>query len=126
MKRSLPTPSIRDIKRLYLSGNPVPFPSTTKFFNLVYLELAMCSLTALPSSFASLVPNVRTLNLNFNFLDSIEPIAGMERLSKLSIVGARLGKCRGVVEVLRTLPELESVDLRFVLPPPSSLPHGED
>ena len=83
----------------------------------------MCSLTALPSSFALLVPNVRTLNLNFNFLDSIEPIAGMERLRKLSVVGARLGKCRGVIQVLTTLPELKSVDLRSVLPP-SSL-HGE-
>lgn len=48
---------VRDVKRLYLSGNPLPssFPSE-KFFNLVYLELAMCQLTSLPADFASVVP----------------------------------------------------------------------
>lgn len=106
-------PTIRDVKRLYLSGNPLPssFPSE-KFFNLTYLELAMCQLTALPFDLASLVPNVRTLNLDFNFLESLEPLSGLTRLGKLSVVGARLGKVRPVVKVLESLVELESLDMR--------------
>ena len=106
-------PSIRDVKRLYLSGNPLPlsFPSE-KFFNLTYLELAMCQLTSLPTDIANLVPNVRVLNLDFNFLDNLEPLFGLSRLAKLSVVGARLGKVRPVVHVLESLVELESLDLR--------------
>lgn len=104
---------IQDVKRLYLSGNPIPtsFPSEN-FYNLVYLELAMCQLTSLPADFAAVIPNVRVLNLNFSFLDDLEPLAGLTRLKKLSVMGARLNKCRPVAAVLGTLSELESVDLR--------------
>ncbi|GAA5826499.1 hypothetical protein JCM5353_003027 [Sporobolomyces roseus] len=111
---TLAMPHIRDVKRLYLSGNPLPssFPSE-KFFNLTYLELAMCQLTSLPPNLASLVPNVRTLNLDFNFLESLEPLRGLTRLGKLSVVGARLNKVRPVVGVLESLVELESLDMRM-------------
>jgi Leucine-rich repeat (LRR) protein len=112
--RTLVMSHVRDVKRLYLSGNPIPtsFPSE-KFFNLVYLELAMCQLTSLPANLASVVPNVRVLNLNFNFLEDLSPLVGLTRLTKLTILGARLSKCRPVVTVLGTMPELESVDLRY-------------
>ncbi|GAA6054530.1 hypothetical protein JCM3770_005831 [Rhodotorula araucariae] len=110
----LPMPHIRDVKRLYLSGNPLPssFPSE-KFYNLVYLELAMCQLTSLPADFASVVPNVRVLNLDFNFIHDLAPLTGLTRLTRLSVVGARLGKARPVAAVLARLSELESVDLRM-------------
>lgn len=106
---------VRDVKRLYLSGNPLPssFPSE-KFFNLVYLELAMCQLTSLPADFASVVPNVRVLNLDHNFVGNLSPLAGLTRLNKLSVVGARISKARPLAGVLATLAELESVDLRCV------------
>lgn len=111
---------IRDVKRLYLSGNPIPstFPSE-KFFNLVYLELAMCQLTSLPANLASVVPNVRVLNLNLNFLEGLAPLEGLTRLSKLTIVGARLSKCRPVAAVLSSMTELEELDLRWVSAFPS-------
>lgn len=107
---------IRDVKRLYLSGNPIPaaFPSE-KFFNLVYLELAMCQLVTLPEHFASLVPNLRALNLNFNFLEDLTPLTGLSRLNKLTVVGARLSKCRTISNVLRSMPELHYLDLRYVI-----------
>ncbi|GAA5931005.1 hypothetical protein JCM1841_005454 [Sporobolomyces salmonicolor] len=106
----------RDVKRLYLSGNPLPssFPSgNEQFFNLVYLELAMCQLTSLPANLAALVPNVRVLNLDYNFVDNLEPLRGLARLHKLSVVGNRLTKARPVVGVSASLAELESVDLRM-------------
>lgn len=104
---------VRDIKRFYLSGNPVPtsFPSE-KFFNLVYLELAMCQITVLPDNLSSVVPNVRTLNLSHNFIEDLSPLSGLTRLNNLTMIGARIGKCRPITQVLSTMPELESVDLR--------------
>ncbi|GAA5867490.1 hypothetical protein JCM8547_007523 [Rhodosporidiobolus lusitaniae] len=111
---TLSMPHIRDVKRLYLSGNPLPssFPSE-KFFNLVYLELAMCQLTSLPANLASVVPNVRVLNLDYDFIDDLAPLAGLTRLAKLSVVGARLAKARPVAVVLSSLVELETVDFRM-------------
>lgn len=107
--------NVRDVKRLYLSGNPVPasFPSE-KFFNLVYLELAMCQLTSLPGNLSESVPNVRVLNLNFNFIEDLTPLKGLTRLKKLTVLGARLSSCRAIVEVISTMPELESIDFRYV------------
>ncbi|KAJ7465311.1 hypothetical protein FB451DRAFT_1340797 [Mycena latifolia] len=59
---------VRDAKRLYLSGNALSanFLSSA-CYNLVYLELANCRLTALPPGLAALAPNLRALNLNYNF-----------------------------------------------------------
>lgn len=107
---------LRDVKRLYLSGNPIPssFPSE-KFFNLVYLELAMCQLSTLPPNLAAVVPNVRVLNLNFNFLQDLQPLKGLTRVTKLTVVGGRLAKCRPVASVLGTMGELEELDLRLVV-----------
>ncbi|KAI5475630.1 leucine-rich repeat protein [Pseudohyphozyma bogoriensis] len=129
---SLSMKPVRDVKRLYLSGNPIPpsFPSE-KFFNLTYLELAMCGLTTLPADMASLIPNVRQLNLNFNFIDDLSPLAGLTRLQKLTAIGARLSKYRPVAEVLGTMSELESVDLRMnpltlAFYPPLVLQQGDD
>lgn len=115
LNRTICMSDVRDVKRLYLSGNPVPtsFPSE-KFFNLVYLELAMCQLTELPPNLAELVPNVRVLNLNFNFIEDLAPLEGLTRLRRLSVLGARLSSCRAIVEILSTMPELESIDLRYV------------
>ncbi|KAK4046693.1 Protein nud1 [Microbotryomycetes sp. JL201] len=129
---------VRDIRRLYLSGNPLPraFPSE-KFFNLVYLELAMCQITTLPADLANVIPNVRVLNLNFNFVEELEPLAGLTRLTSLSVVGARLSKVRSVAAVLASMQELQTCDLRmnpltlafyppFISPPSVAMPsHAE-
>ncbi|KAK4048161.1 Protein nud1 [Microbotryomycetes sp. JL221] len=129
---------VRDVRRLYLSGNPLPtsFPSE-QFFNLVYLELAMCQIMNLPPALASIIPNVRVLNLDYNFFDDLSALRGLTRLTSLSVVGARLDKVRPVVDVLGTMLELESCDLRmnpltlsfyppFISPPTVVLPcHAE-
>ena len=106
---------IRDVKRLYLSGNPIPlsFP-TERFYNLVYLELAMCQLESLPQDLAALLPNVRAINLNFNFITDLSPLMGLTRLRKVEVVGARLSKFRGLKEVVSSWPEIETVDFRCV------------
>lgn len=107
---------IRDLRRFYLSGNALSaaFPSE-RFYNLTYLELAMCQLDRLPDDLAALVPNVRTLDLSHNPISSLGPLRGLVRLQKLVAVGTRVNKCRPLLGLLPTLLELEEFDLRFVL-----------
>lgn len=132
---------MRDVKRLYLSGvflslagrgragantdwayagNPNPFPLTAPAqacYNLVYLELAACRLTTLPAGLAALIPNVRVLNLNYNFLGSEEVVrglAGLSRLRKLTIVGGRMRGTKGVIRMLRGMADIEMLDFRYV------------
>ncbi|EGG09029.1 uncharacterized protein MELLADRAFT_77162 [Melampsora larici-populina 98AG31] len=111
---SLPMKQFRDVKRLYLGGNPIPsaFPSQ-RFYNLVYLELAMCQCKTLPSDLAKVMPNVRSVNLNYNFLTDLDALVGLTRLQKLTVVGSRLKEFgRRLIKVLESLPELELLDLR--------------
>ncbi|KAJ7645652.1 hypothetical protein DFH06DRAFT_1212043 [Mycena polygramma] len=96
---------VRDAKRLYLSGNPLPanFLSAA-CYNLVYLELANCRLATLPANLSTLAPNLRALNLNYNFLED------------LSVVGARLKvskRYEEIIRVVRCLPEVEVLDFRM-------------
>ncbi|KAG8981599.1 hypothetical protein FRB93_008526 [Tulasnella sp. JGI-2019a] len=117
--------SVRDIKRLYLSGNALPahlFVSSSPLYNLVYLELASCRLTSLPNNLAACVPNLRVLNLNYNFLTGEDIVrslttsggGGIKRLRKLTAVGGRVKSWKGVVgKLLRGLGELEVLDFRM-------------
>ncbi|KAH7103775.1 hypothetical protein BKA62DRAFT_602739, partial [Auriculariales sp. MPI-PUGE-AT-0066] len=105
---------IRDVKRLYLSANPLPTHFLQEAcFSVVYLELAACRLESLPSDMAQLVPNVRVLNLNYNFLLDLSPLAGLSRMRKLTIIGSRLQSARNVLRVLRSMPDLEMTDFRM-------------
>lgn len=128
------------VKRLYVSGEPfIPYsiPSVppggmiTDFFvgnkldshffphslpNLLYLEAAACSLSTLPSNFANCMSNLKILNLNYNFLSSLDGLGGLRKLRKLTVVGCRLGgKEKGLVQSLRGLQGLEELDLRYVV-----------
>ena len=96
-----------------LPGNPLP----TTFFNqachsLVYIEMAACKLSSLPPSFSSFAPNVRSLNLNYNFFSDVTNLGGLAHLTKLSVVGSRLEATKPVMRMLKTLPRLEMLDLR--------------
>ncbi|KAJ7366542.1 hypothetical protein DFH08DRAFT_834757 [Mycena albidolilacea] len=105
---------VRDAKRLYLSGNALPanFLSAA-CYNLVYLELANCRLATLPPGLATLTPNLRALNLNYNFLEDVRGLEGLARLRKLSVVGARLKGTKEIIRVVRGLPEVEVLDFRM-------------
>ncbi|KAK7048103.1 hypothetical protein R3P38DRAFT_2867383 [Favolaschia claudopus] len=105
---------VRDAKRLYLSGNTLPANFlTAACYNLVYLELANCGLTTLPVGLATLAPNLRALNLNYNFLEDVRGLEGLARLRKLSVVGARLKGTKEIIRVVRGLVEAEVLDFRM-------------
>ncbi|KAG8733161.1 hypothetical protein FRC11_008304 [Ceratobasidium sp. 423] len=105
---------IRDVKRLYLSGNPLdPGFLEVPCYNLVYLELAACRLSTLPSDLCRLVPNLRVLNLNYNFLSDARPLGGLMRLRKLTVIGSRLKATKPLLRSLQSMKELEMLDFRM-------------
>ncbi|OSD02453.1 hypothetical protein PYCCODRAFT_1367524 [Trametes coccinea BRFM310] len=113
---------VRDVKRLYLSGNPLkPGFLSEPCYNLVYLELAACRLIQLPTDFARMVPNVRVLNLNYNFLEDPSALRGLTRLRKLTIIGSRIKGAKQLVGVLRGMSDMEMIDFRRVLMNPCTL-----
>jgi len=84
-------------------------------YNLVYLELAACRLTGLPKGMARLLPNLRVLNLNYNFLEDIRGLEGLTRLQKLTIIGSRLKNSKPLIRLLEHMPDMEMLDFRLVL-----------
>jgi hypothetical protein len=61
-----------------------------------------------------LVPNLRVLNLNYNFLEDIQALEGLTRLRKLSIIGSRVQGTRALIRVVQRMPEAEMFDFRQV------------
>jgi hypothetical protein len=72
----------------------------------------MCQLFSLPANLSSAIPNVRVLNLNYNFIDDLGPLVGLSRLKRLTVLGARLGKCRHLADVVGSMKEIELLDVR--------------
>ncbi|KAJ7600466.1 hypothetical protein C8J56DRAFT_910325 [Mycena floridula] len=92
---------VRDVKRLYLSGNPLGNGFLSEAcYNLLYVELAACRLSSLPDDLAQLIPNVR-------------PLEGLTRLRKLTIIGSRLQGTKGLIRLLQRMPDLEMLDFRM-------------
>ena len=61
-----------------------------------------------------MVPNVRVLNLNYNFLEDPRPLDGLTRLRKLTIIGSRIKGAKQLIRMLRGMRDIEMVDFRYV------------
>ncbi|KAF4617395.1 hypothetical protein D9613_006011 [Agrocybe pediades] len=108
------TRDVRDVKRLYLSGNPLESDFLVEpCYNLVYLEVAGCRLSGLPEGMARLLPNLRVLNLNYNFLEDVRGLEGLTRLQKLTVIGSRLKHTKPLIRLVQKMPELEMLDFRW-------------
>jgi Leucine-rich repeat (LRR) protein len=98
-----------------LPGNPLKRDFLNEAcYNVVYLELAACRLTALPEGMSRMVPNLRVLNLNYNFLEDVRPLEGLTRLQKLTIIGSRLKNTKPLIRLLENMPDVEMLDFRYV------------
>jgi hypothetical protein len=107
------TSSLRELHTLCLSQNHVPTLSIPHDFSSIrHLELASCGLHTLPDDFGLSIPNLRTLNLNFNAIKDIRPLLNIKRLDTLLLVGTRLSRLRKTAAVLSKLTALETLDLR--------------
>ncbi|GAC96262.1 protein phosphatase regulatory subunit [Pseudozyma hubeiensis SY62] len=129
-----PADQLRDIRRLFLSGNAFPQGISTtsearkpiassltaqpplvqplRFLNLVYLELSACQLMQLPADLAQVAPNLRSLNLDHNLISTLPSLEGMQRLKRLSLVGCRVKKSKSIITAVRGLSELQVLDCR--------------
>ncbi|KAF8606728.1 L domain-like protein [Ceratobasidium sp. AG-I] len=106
--------SVRDIKRMYLSGNPLePGFLDVPCYNLIYLEVAACRLSTLPAELSRLIPNIRVLNLNYNFLSDARPLDGLVRLRKLTMIGSRIKATKPLMRSLQSMKEIEMLDFRM-------------
>ncbi|PNH45041.1 hypothetical protein VD0004_g2727 [Verticillium dahliae] len=102
-----------EVRKLFLSGNYIgQFEPQVDFLNLQLLELANCGLQSLPENLGQLMPNLRSLNLNFNAIADISPLRFIPRLKKLLMAGNRLANSTQVTEVVTEFPHLSKLDLR--------------
>jgi protein NUD1 len=105
--------SAYEVRKLFLSGNYLgSFNPRVDFLNLQLLELANCGLQELPENMGQLMPNLRSLNLNFNAISHLTPLRFIPRLKKLLAVGNRLADSTAAIEILTEFPHLTLLDLR--------------
>lgn len=83
---------------------------------LRYLEMAACRFSSWPN--LKSMPLLEVLNVNYNFLETLQGLIGAEALRKVMIVGNRL--CEGVEEMAGCMEGLrvEELDLRYVTSQP--------
>ncbi|KAH8677777.1 hypothetical protein BX600DRAFT_376440 [Xylariales sp. PMI_506] len=105
--------SAYEVRKLFLSGNLLTaFEPRVDFLNLQYLEMANCGLQSLCEGFGQLMPNLRTLNLNFNAIEDLGPLRYIPRLKKILVAGNRLADAKATTRLLAEFPHLSKLDLR--------------
>ncbi|KAJ5568041.1 hypothetical protein N7450_010527 [Penicillium hetheringtonii] len=98
--------SVKDIRKVFMSSNklsPACLSPSSPLLRLQLLDLAGCTLNALPVEFAANYPNLKVLNLNFNSITELEPLVGMNCLARLMVVNNRLSRMRRVCQILSRL-----------------------
>lgn len=60
------------------------------------------------------MPNLRVLNLNYNFVEDARPLEGLTRLKKLTLIGSRLKGTKPLIRILQRMPDVEMLDFRHV------------
>lgn len=106
--------ALNDARCLAFGGTKlVTFAPTTPFLNLNILELASTGLRSLPSNFGIQCRNLRTLNLNYNAIQDLRPLIGIEKLQSLYLSGNRLSRLRRNASFLKRIAvQLLELDLR--------------
>ncbi|EPS32930.1 hypothetical protein PDE_07891 [Penicillium oxalicum 114-2] len=114
---------VKDIRKVFFSSNKLSeacIRPSSPLLQLQLLDVAACALKKLPADFSASFPNLKVLNLNFNSLDELEPLVGMNCLSRLAVAGNRLSRMRRVCQILsrlgrtnkKSLCSLRKLDLR--------------
>ncbi|KAH6656496.1 hypothetical protein BKA67DRAFT_552146 [Truncatella angustata] len=102
-----------EVRKLFLSGNLLTaFEPQVDFLNLQLLELANCGLQSLGKNLGQLMPNLRTLNLNFNALEDLSALRYIPRLKKLLVAGNRVSDVGALADILGEFPHMAKLDLR--------------
>ena len=102
-----------EARTVRLSGNAIPSMNlSTSLFSIRHLEVASVGLQELPEDFGLRMPNLTTLNLNYNSLKDIRPLLNIQKLEQLSVCGNRLHRLRKSVATFSRLTTLRTLDIR--------------
>ena len=98
---------------LHLSGTHLPTLNlSTSYLSIRHLCLASTGLQTLPQDFGLHMPNLRTLNLNFNHLTDVRPLLNLQKLERLTLCGNKVARLRKSVATFAKLGALRELDLR--------------
>lgn len=108
----------KQLLKLHLSGSKFDlsiFPLVSKNFgSLVHLNLSAMGIKKLPLTFHHMFPQLQTLNLNFNSIESITPLCGLPNIRVLYMVSNNI---TGLPHVLQSLSDsrgsLRVLDMRL-------------
>lgn len=102
-----------DVHTLRLSDNEISsLRLSHSFFSIQHLDMAGVGLHELPADFGLRMPNLRTLNLNFNNLRDVRPLLNIPKLQRLDICGNRLSRLRKSIATFARMTSLQSLDMR--------------
>lgn len=102
-----------EVRNLYMSLNPTRgLEISQHLLNVQRLELVSMGLQELPSDFGQLMPNMRSLNLNFNSIRDLRPLLNIKRLDELLLAGNKLERLRANAMVLGKLTTISKLDWR--------------
>ena len=106
--------TFQDTRKLLLAGTRLgSFVPSVSFLNLETLDLAATGLQNLPVFFGQRCRNLRNLNLNYNAIQDIRPLMGIERLGRLHLAANRLSRLRRSTSIIRDFGKnLIEIDLR--------------
>ena len=102
-----------EAQTIRLSRNTIPdIQLDHAFMSVKHLELSDTGLTILPSNFGIQLPNLRTLDLSYNGLNDIRPLAPLRGLVSLKLTGCRIERLRKTVATVGKLGKLLKLDIK--------------
>jgi Leucine-rich repeat (LRR) protein len=102
-----------EAQTIRLSRNTIPdLQLDHAFMSVKHLELSDTGLTILPPKFGIQLPNLRTLDLSYNGLKDIRPLAPLGGLISLKLAGCRIERLRKTVATVGKLGKLLSLDMK--------------
>lgn len=82
------------------------------FMSIKHLELIDVGLVSLPDNFGIQMPNLRSLDLSYNGVRDIRPLAPLSGLETLTLVGCRVERLRKTIATLGKLRKLMKLDMK--------------
>jgi hypothetical protein len=102
-----------EAQTIRLSRNTIPYLRLDHaFLSVKHLELSDTGLVILPSDFGVQLPNLRSLDLSYNGLKDIRPLAPLRGLVSLKLTGCRIERLRKTVATVGKLEKLLKLDIK--------------
>jgi Leucine-rich repeat (LRR) protein len=102
-----------EAQTIRLSRNTIPdLQITQPFMTVKHLSLSDTGLSSIPANFGLDFPNLRSLDISYNGLKDIRPLAPLGALETLNLTGCRVERLRKTVATLGKLQKLRKLDLK--------------